>query len=315
MRSDGFIAPVVEMPRTGPEDPRIGHLMQPELTAGSAVALVGFAVDDGVVRNGGRAGAAGGPDAIRRHFYRLTPGGDDAPGLEALLRRTCDLGNLRLTADLEENQERLGELVGELLERRLTVVVLGGGHETTFGHFLGYVAARRPVEILNWDAHADVRELRGGRGHSGSPFRQAIEHPSKLCRRYDVAGLLAHANSAAHLRFVREHGGRAVLRESLRHDEVEALYRGREPSLLVSFDLDVLDQAFAPGVSAPATRGMPPAFWLKAVRGAGSCPAVTSIDFVEVNPVLDRDGQTARLTAVGLWTFLAGRAAQSGREL
>ncbi|HEV2873534.1 MAG TPA: class I SAM-dependent methyltransferase, partial [Thermoleophilaceae bacterium] len=45
------------------------------------------------------------------------------------------------------------------------------------------------VEILNWDAHADVRELKQGQAHSGSPFRQAIEDASRVCRRYSVAGL------------------------------------------------------------------------------------------------------------------------------
>src|SRR3712207_7676746 len=44
------------------------------------------------------------------------------------------------------------------------------GHETGYGHFLGYARARKQVWILNWDAHPDVRELKDGQGHSGSPL-------------------------------------------------------------------------------------------------------------------------------------------------
>lgn len=308
MDSDGFITPVIEVPRSRPDDPRIGGLIGHELNDETRVAIIGFPVDEGVVRNGGRAGASRGPDEIRRHFYRLTTGNSHNRVFEDLIGRTCDLGNLRSTGNLEENQLRLGDAVTELLERDLTVIVLGGGHETTYGHFLGYVGAGRRVEILNWDAHADVRGLREGRGHSGSPFRQALEHPSAICARYDVAGLLEHSNSRAHLDFVRAHGGQALLLGKVDSNSIAKLYEGRKSPLLVSFDLDVLDQSVAPGVSAPASGGMETALWLEANREAARCSAVTSADFVEVNPAYDRDGQTARLAAVGLWNFLTVRA-------
>lgn len=51
-----------------------------------------------------------------------------------------------------------------------------------------------------------MRELKEGLGHSGSPFRQAIEHPSGRCRGYSVAGLQPHSVAATHAAFVRAHG-------------------------------------------------------------------------------------------------------------
>jgi formiminoglutamase len=308
MDSDRFIAPSVEVPRARPDDPRVGGLIGHQLNDGTRVAIIGFPVDEGVVRNGGRAGAARGPDEIRRYFYRLTMGASPDPLFGDLIERTCDLGNLRVDRNLEENQRRLGEAVKELLARDLTVAILGGGHETTYGHFLGYAGARRRVEILNWDAHADVRELREGKGHSGSPFRQALEHPSAMCAGYDVAGLLEHSNNRAHVDFVRQKGGRAIPLGEIDSEAVARIYRGRQSDLLVSFDLDALDQSVAPGVSAPASGGMETQLWLQAIREAARCRRVTSVDFVEVNPAQDRDGQTARLAAVGLWTFLMARA-------
>ena len=61
------------------------------------------------------------------------------------------------------------------------------------------------------------------------------------------------------------------------------------------FDIDAVDQAQAPGVSAPATGGLYAALWLEAAYQAGRSPRVTSCDLVELCPPHDRDGQTARV--------------------
>jgi formiminoglutamase len=76
----------------------------------------------------------------------------------------------------------------------------------------------------------------------------------------------------------------------------------------VSFDLDAVSQAEAPGVSAPNPGGLSSDLWLKAAFEAGRSPAVTSADIVELNPRFDPDGQTARLAALTVWWLLRGRA-------
>jgi arginase family enzyme len=88
----------------------------------------------------------------------------------------------------------------------------------------------------------------------------------------------------------------------------------REPDRLVSFDIDAVDQAFAPGVSAPAAGGLTIDLWLAAAREAGRSPRVRSIDIVEVNPRIDRDDQTSRLAALTVWTFMNGVAERSEQE-
>ena len=75
-----------------------------------------------------------------------------------------------------------------------------------------------------------------------------------------------------------------------------------------AMDIHAVDQAYAPGVSAPASGGMPPQLWLMAAHEAGRNLAVTSADIVETNPALDRDGQTARLAALTVWWILRGIA-------
>ena len=277
------------------------------------VVLVGFPSDEGVKRNDGRPGAAGGPAAIRRWLYRFTPSAIELESFVDLIGRTVDLGDLAVSGDVECDQAALGELLAPYIGGEAFVIVLGGGHETAFGHFLGYVVAEESVAIVNWDSDVDVRELKEGRAHSGSPFRQALLHPSGYCRLYTVAGLLPYSAAAAHLDFVAEHGGRHFWGPDLTADRVVGIYREMEAPSLVTFDLDAVDQASAPGVSAPAISGMPAGLWLHAAHQAGACPAVRSCDIVELNPAYDRDGQTAKLAALTVFEVLRGLARRFAR--
>lgn len=308
-----FTRPEVAAPCSTADDPRVGQLLGRALADGDMprAVLLGFPTDEGVRRNGGRAGAAEAPAAIREMLHRLTPGADDSGVGAALLERTRDLGDLVVSGDLRHDQELLGIAVTPYLANGAFVVVLGGGHETAYGHFLGYPEAGHDLTIVNWDAHLDVRDLKAGRGHSGSPFRQVLEHPSGACRRYVVAGAQPQSTARGHLEYVRGRGGRVLWASDLTPAAVDAVYDELEGPAMISFDLDAVDQSHAPGVSAPATGGMPAELWLRAAHGAGRCPAVMSVDVVEMNPRLDRDGQTARLAALTVWQVLRGVAERS----
>lgn len=302
--------PDVEPPDRRPGDPRVGHLLG-EAVGGDAVpraVIVGFPSDEGVRRNGGRPGAADGPAVLREALYGMTPHPGRHGRMAGLLERTLDLGDVRVSGDVEEDQERLARALGPFLADGAFGLVLGGGHETAYGHFLAQVNAGFAPRILNWDAHPDVREP-GERGaHSGSPFRQALLHPSGACRGYRAAGLLPHATARSHLEFLEEQGGGWRWRRELDRRAVEEEYAALDAPALVSFDLDALDAAFAPGVSAPAAGGMTPGLWLEAARQAGRARAVRSADVVELSPRFDRDGRTARLAAATAWNVLAGLA-------
>jgi formiminoglutamase len=312
---DELRSPNVPPVRTDPDDPRVGSLLGAATTPESAtVVLVGFPTDAGVRRNGGRPGAADGPDALRRALWPMTPDAERYGDFIDLLGRTTDLGNLVVTGDLAADQEALGRVLAPHLRRGAVAIILGGGHETAFGHFLGHGAVGRPVHILNWDAHPDVRPLKDGRGHSGSPFRQALEHPSGVCRGYTVAGLNPPSVAQAHLEYLTEHECTAHFNTSISFTAVESIYAACEHATMVTFDLDALDQAAAPGVSAPATAGLSPHIWLHAANKAGVCSTVRSIDVVELSPPLDPDGRTARLAARTVWEFLRGLARRLSEE-
>jgi formiminoglutamase len=184
--------------------------------------------------------------------------------------------------------------------------VIGGGHETAYGHALGYLAHGRPVGLLNWDAHADVRLTLDGLGHSGSPFRQALDHPSRLVRSYTLAGALPWRVAADHAR-VPDH---IVWGPDLDQAAIDALVTGLGHGTLASFDLDAVDGA--PGVSAPGVGGLPVPVWLRAAEACGASPAVTSADVVELCPPHDTDGRSATLAALTVWHLLSGLARRVG---
>ncbi len=299
----------VPAPDTASDDPRLGRwLASPHAAEGARCALVGFPSDEGVRRNGGRPGAAAGPAAIRQALYRLTPDAEHPALFADLLDHTADLGDVPVTGDVEADQQALGDVLAPLLADGVVPIVLGGGHETSFGHFLGYVGAERDVEILNWDAHADVRPLKDGQAHSGSPFRQALEHESGRCLRYAVAGLQPHRVARAHLDFIDEWGGEVIWQRNLNEVRVRSIGIGLVKPTLATFDLDAVDAAHAPGVSAPNAGGLSASLWLYAAYVMGLTPRVISFDIVELNPTFDVDGRTAKLAALTVWHILKGLA-------
>ena len=291
------------------EDPRIANLLGTATTPDTArVVIVGFPVDEGVRRNGGRPGAALGPTAIRQALYKLTPDAEQFDTFTDLIRHTADLGDLQPIGNLEADQTALGELLSPHLDRGAVAIILGGGHETAYGHFLAYARRNRRVNVLNWDAHPDVRSLKDGKGHSGSPFRQMLEDPSGMCASYTVVGLNPPTVAKAHLDYMTGRGGTAQFNTAISFHAIEQIYAHCENATMVSFDLDAVDQAVAPGVSAPAAGGLSVHVWLHAAYAAGRCGTVGSIDVVELSPPLDPDVRTARLAARTVWEFLRGVA-------
>jgi len=268
-----------------------------------------------VRRNQGRPGAAAAPAAIRPWLYRLTPW-DATCGADLAALGLFDLGNVRIDGDLEASQQALADVIAVILTAGAVPIVLGGGHETAYGHYLGYVRAGREVAIINLDAHLDVRPLVDGLGHSGSPFRQALEHPTQPLRgdRYVCLGAQPFAVSREHQAYVQDRGGviRWGSRSSL-HYVLNAIFRHECKRLsaagcpvYVTLDSDFVCQADVPGVSAPNPLGLSGRVVAACAAAAGECAAVSSFDLVEINPSLDRDGQSARWAALTLWHFLRG---------
>jgi formiminoglutamase len=277
--------------------------------AAPGAALVGFACDAGVARNRGRPGSAEGPAAIRRALASLA---------WHVGRPVWDAGDVACEGDeLEAAQEQLGGLVSALLVEGQLPIVLGGGHEVAYGSHLGLAAhaarsATPPVVgVVNVDAHLDLRA--GSRGSSGTPFRQIAE----ACAargwpfRYHCLGVDEASNTAALFDTAARVGA------SWRTDRDAGLHRLAEvrkevaafaasvDRVHLSIDLDGLPAAIAPGVSAPAARGVPLEVVETVLDDLLGTGKVALLEVSECCPRLDVDDRTAKVAA-----RLAARAAR-----
>jgi formiminoglutamase len=315
------VSPDLTRGRGDPEDLRLGDVVRrweggaPKVQSGQPI-LVGFPSDEGVRRNGGRPGSARAPDRIREFLYRLTAW-DGVAGVDLADSGLLDMGNVHVDQELEQVQQRLGVVVAALLRADAVPIVLGGGHETTYGHFLGYVGATLNAAIINVDAHLDVRPYPNG-AHSGSPFRQALEHADRPVTfgGYAVIGAQRQSVAKSHAEFVLAHGGRLHWLPALASPdwplsvlagELENM-EARTDSVLLTVDADAFRQSHVPGTSAPSPVGLDGATWPEIAYLAGRRLSVRSIDLVEVNPAVDPDGQSSRWAALGIRQFLVGLA-------
>lgn len=272
-----------------------------------AIALLGFACDEGVRRNKGRQGAKQGPEAIRKAL---------ANAAWHLNKTAYDAGDVSCNDEhLEPAQTGLAEQINRLLQHQLQPIVLGGGHEIAWGSFQGIaqsVYAQKPnaaIGIVNLDAHLDLRNP-ARQGSSGTPFRQIAEWCAQHQKsfHYYCIGVNESANTEALFDFAKSQGVQWRLDHECKLSDLDAIraelqqYLSQLDYLYLTICLDVFNAGAAPGVSAPSVMGLEPLVGLELIKcliseaKALNLPIVL-VDIAECNPLLDQDGRTAKLAA------------------
>jgi len=274
---------------------------------GDGFCFIGYGCDRGVERNLGRPGAARGPDAIRSQLGNLPVGFSDEVTL-------VDGGDISGVEDVERAQEALAAVVARTVEQGYFPVVLGGGHDLAFGHWMGLertVGLRRRLGVLSFDAHFDLRPAASG-ANSGTSFAQIAEH----CRtgggdlRYLCLGVQHSANTVRLFQQAEELGVGWVLARDIsepRLPEVEARIDAHLEGLeavYVTVCADVMSSAFAPGVSAPQPLGLAPDMVLHLLKHALASGKVVSFDVAEVSPRFDSDNNTAKVAAIFVYALV-----------
>ncbi len=286
------------------------HQLVEPWRAGAArgVALLGFASDEGVRRNQGRIGAAQGPQALRRTLANLPVHSRFA--LYDAGDVTCEGGAL------EAAQQAYAERAAMLLDEGQLVVGLGGGHEIAWASYLALArsgvmkGSNARLGILNFDAHFDLRKDQ--RSTSGTPFLQALDHAAAngLHVEYRCLSVSESSNTRALFERARERG--VVWR---RDDELTVLALDARTAeladwlrtidhLYLTFCLDVLPASVAPGVSAPAARGVPLEVLEPLVALAAGSGKLRCADIAELCPPHDIDQRTARVAARIAWRIV-----------
>ncbi|MFN3372006.1 MAG: arginase family protein, partial [Chloroflexus sp.] len=168
--------------RDDPNDRRLGEVVIPGVAGydSAAVVILGCPQDFGVQRNRGRVGAAQGPTAIRRCFYRLGVAGMvDLP--------ICDLGDVPVEGELEAIHALHRDVAAQIIADGKLLMSLGGGNDISLPDMAALaIAAPAPALAINVDAHYDVRADQPA--NSGTPYRQLIESGLIDPHRYWVIG-------------------------------------------------------------------------------------------------------------------------------
>jgi len=301
-RPGRFASRIVDLHRV--HDPASGHapleqLHKPCFSAAGreflGLGLLGLADDLGVELNGGRVGAAKGPDAFRAALASY--GAADSVALADFRVPVVDVGNVVPGESLAETHARVTETVAAMLDAGLMPIGIGGGHDMTFPEVRALIdqltePAGSTLDGVYFDAHLDVREDEG----SGMPFRRLIEHGG--IGTLQLFGFDPLANTPAHLQWFEDNGGERVEWPPTQWPPSQAQF--------VSICLDVIDMAQAPGVSSPHPAGWPVQKVADYAEAAGRMPSVCCFDIMELSPRHDDNGRTARLAAHLFLRFLAG---------
>jgi agmatinase len=279
---------------------------------GVDVAVVGVPFD---TATSFRSGARFGPEAIRSGSLLLRP---YHPPLDVDVFASLsvvDWGEIEITpGNAERTTGQIAEGLAEVVGAGVTPIVLGGDHSIVLGELRAHAAVHGPVALVLLDAHADTWDsYYGERYFHGTPFRRAMEEGLLAPERSTLAGMRGPLYAAADLDEPRRWGFEILTCDALRAlspGDYGRLVRDRagDGPLYLSFDIDVIDPAFAPATGTPEVAGLLPHEALGFLRALAGL-SFTGFDVVEVAPAYDGPGQQTALLAAAIgYELLALRA-------
>ena len=253
-----------------------------------------------------RTGSRFGPAAIRDQSQLLRPW-HPVLGLDVFAALSVvDGGDLDITpGNAEKSAAQIAAGLAPVLAAGTVPIVLGGDHSIVLGELRAHAAAHGPVGVVLLDAHADTWEAYyGERYFHGTPFKRALEEGLIDPARSLLAGMRGPLYAASDLDEPRRWGFEIVTCEQLRTWTPEQYgQRVRErigdgPTFM-SFDIDVLDPAFAPATGTPEVAGLLPHEALAFLRSLAGIRFV-GYDVVEVSPQFDGPGQVTAIHAASV---------------
>jgi len=252
-----------------------------------------------------KPGCRFGADAIRDSFNNIEV---FHPELKVDLETANieDLGNTRHTVVVSEMIDMVKKITTELVAKQKQLFILGGEHSITYGT---YTSFPKETGYVVFDAHYDLRdEFADTKLSHASYLRRIVEERGSD----NILHVGARAFVAEELEFLQENNIKTITDKEIRDGKGSQLLRDHVSSfdsIYSSFDLDVLDPAFAPGVGNPEAVGITSRELFDMISSF-SDTKVTGVDIVELNPYHD-NGSTASLAAKIMSTLIAMNLSQN----
>ena len=250
------------------------------------VALLGIRSD---VKSSFLRGPAEAPPLIRKALHDGSSNLTSETGIDLeTCGRFVDLGD-RLIGDRDEDVLAIEGHVAKALGRGAMPLILGGDHAITYPVLRAMADRHGPLHILHFDAHCDLYDVfEGDRLSHACPFARIMEEG--LARRLVQVGirtLNAHQKKQVERFDVEVH--------EMRHLDVDAFEPDFDGPIYLSFDMDSLDPAFAPGISHYEPGGLSVRDVLRIVHRIEA--PILGADIVEYNPRRDQHDRTAMVAA------------------
>jgi formiminoglutamase len=253
------------------------------------------------------SGASFAPDAIRRCLNSFTTYNIEEE-TDISSKRIIDFGDIAMhPTSIEECHQRIYQAAKEVTEAQAApfTIILGGDHSITTSTVKAIKETKGTVGIIQLDAHHDLRNTEDGGPTNGTPFRRLIEEGHLKGGHLFQIGIRNYANAKAYHEYAIENGVTVYTMKDVRQRKVTDLIHSaltqledKVDTIYLSVDMDVLDQAFAPGCPAIGPGGMDPDTLAEAVQTAIGHPKVQTMDIVEIDPTLDIRDMTSRIASL-----------------
>ncbi len=275
--------------------------------AGLDACFVGIPLDIGTSN---RVGARHAPRSIRAESCMIRPYnmGTGAAPFDNI--QVADIGDIPInTYSLLKSIDIIEQKFDEILQHNCIPLTLGGDHTVTLPILRAIAKKHGPVGLVHVDAHTDVNdEMFGEKIAHGTTFRRAIEEGLINGNRVVQIGVRGSGYAAEDFDWGRKQGFRVVQAEECWHKSLTPLMEevrqqvGKGP-VYISFDIDGLDPAYAPGTGTVEIGGLTTIQALEIVRGCQGLDIVGG-DLVEVSPPYDTSGNTSLIGANFLFEML-----------
>jgi agmatinase len=263
------------------------------------VALLGVPFDGGVSY---RPGPRFGPQEIRQHSRLIRPY-NPALGVRPFdVLRVADAGDVDVNPlDIEDTHLRMERALDPIVAAGAVPICVGGDHSISLAALRSVARKHGPAGMVHIDAHQDMWDTYyGNRYFHGAPFRRAVEEGLLDTRRVLQVGIRGPVYGPEDFDFAKRHGIRVIRGEEVARQGIEwvktqigAVHGG---PVYLSFDIDGIDPAFAPGTGTPEVGGLTSREALELVRALAGLQLVGA-DLVEVSPLYDHGAITSMLAA------------------